>query len=102
MSERQLTASLIHPFILHLYGTFQDTDCLYMLLEIVMGGELFRLLHGDGSVENKLSTQDTAFYAACVVSVYDYIHVENIVYRDLKPENILISTDGYLKIVDWG
>ncbi|GMH95150.1 hypothetical protein TL16_g13088 [Triparma laevis f. inornata] len=102
MSERELTASLKHPFILHLYGTYQDNDCLYMLLEIVMGGELFRLLHGDGSVENKLSSADTAFYAACVLSVYDYIHMMNIVYRDLKPENILIENTGYLKIVDWG
>ena len=29
MSERELTASLKHPFILQLYGTFQDSDCLY-------------------------------------------------------------------------
>mmetsp|Transcript_18729 Transcript_18729/g.38352 ORF Transcript_18729/g.38352 Transcript_18729/m.38352 type:complete len:850 (+) Transcript_18729:18-2567(+) len=102
MSERELTGTLIHPFILHLYGTYQDANCLYMLLEIVMGGELFRLLHGDGSVENRLSSADTAFYAACVLSVYDYIHASQIVYRDLKPENILIASDGYLKIVDWG
>eukprot|EP00520_Triparma_pacifica_P005934 CAMPEP_0118657960 /NCGR_PEP_ID=MMETSP0785-20121206/14303_1 /TAXON_ID=91992 /ORGANISM="Bolidomonas pacifica, Strain CCMP 1866" /LENGTH=850 /DNA_ID=CAMNT_0006550925 /DNA_START=127 /DNA_END=2675 /DNA_ORIENTATION=+ len=102
MNERQLTAQLKHPFILHLYGTFQDSNCLYMLLEIVMGGELFRLLHGDGTSENMLSVEDTAFYTANVVSVYEYIHADDIVYRDLKPENILISTDGYLKIVDWG
>jgi len=70
MNEKELTANLQHPFILHLYGTFQDTDCLYMMLEIVMGGELFRLLHGDGSVENKLSMGDTAFYAGNVASVY--------------------------------
>ena len=38
-------------------------------LEIVMGGELFRLLHGDGSTENLLSPSDTAFYAANVASV---------------------------------
>ncbi|GMI21842.1 hypothetical protein TeGR_g10222 [Tetraparma gracilis] len=102
INEKELTANLQHPFILHLYGTFQDTDCLYMMLEIVMGGELFRLLHGDGSVENKLSSQDTAFYAANVVSVYEYIHAQNVTYRDLKPENILIAADGYLKVVDWG
>ena len=71
----------MHPFILHLYGTYQDENCLYMLLEIVMGGELFRLLHGDGSVENRLSTPDTAFYAANVLSVYEYIHEMQIVYR---------------------
>ena len=102
MNERFLTGKLRHPFILHLYGTFQDVNCLYMLLEIVMGGELFRLLHGDGTSENRLSVVDTAFYTANVVSVYEYIHADDIVYRDLKPENNLISTDGYLKIVGWG
>jgi serine/threonine protein kinase len=102
MNEKELTSNLMHPFILHLYGTFQDRDCLYMMLEIVMGGELFRLLHGDGSVENKLSPDDTAFYAGNVASVYEYIHAQSVTYRDLKPENILIASDGYLKIVDWG
>ena len=94
MNEKELTSSLIHPFILNLFGTFQDRDCLYMMLEIVMGGELFRLLHGDGSVQNLLTSVDTAFYAGCVASVYDYIHPSNIIYRDLKPENILIANNG--------
>ena len=102
VNERKITSEISHPFILHLYGTFQDSNCLYMMLEFVVGGELFRLLHGDGTCHNTLSSQDTAFYAANVVSVYEYIHALDIVYRDLKPENVLISADGYLKIVDWG
>ena len=38
-------AEMDHPFVLKLFGTFQDRDQLYMLLEIVMGGELWSLLY---------------------------------------------------------
>ena len=38
-------AKMNHPFVLKLIGTFQDNNQLYMLLEIVMGGELWSLLY---------------------------------------------------------
>ena len=38
-------AEMDHPFVLKLFGTFQDRDQLYMMLEIVMGGELWSLLY---------------------------------------------------------
>jgi serine/threonine protein kinase len=43
-----------------------------------------------------------AFYAAHIVLTFEYLHSKNIIYRDLKPENILISSDGYLKLTDFG
>ena len=43
-----------------------------------------------------------SFYAAQVTHIFDYMHGMNIVYRDLKPENLLVSTDGYLKLTDFG
>ena len=44
-----------------------------------------------------------AFVHTCVWSRrYEYSHAQSVTYRDLKPENILISSDGYLKVVDWG
>jgi CRP-like cAMP-binding protein len=100
--EKDIVASLTHPNVLRLYGTFQDQDCLYMMLELVNGGELYRLMHGDGSEENVLPFKDARFYVAQVLNVYEYIHARNIIYRDLKPENLLISSCGYLKVIDWG
>lgn len=44
----------------------------------------------------------TKFYSAEVVLAFEHIHSKGIVYRDLKPENILLSTDGNVKITDFG
>ena len=44
MNERDVMLALDHPFILKLAATFKDQNCLYMLLELVQGGELFTFL----------------------------------------------------------
>jgi hypothetical protein len=100
--ERSIMLALQHPSVLRLYGSFQDTDSLYMLLELVNGGELYRLMHGDGSEQNQLKPADALFYASQVATVYAYIHSKDIIYRDLKPENLLLTAEGYLKVIDWG
>lgn len=42
------------------------------------------------------------FYAAHVITIFEYLHEKNIIYRDLKPENILVNSNGYLKLTDFG
>ena len=100
--ERSIMLELQHPSVLRLYGSFQNADSLYMLLELVNGGELYRLMHGDGSEQNQLKPTDALFYASQVATVYAYIHSKDIIYRDLKPENLLLTAEGYLKVIDWG
>lgn len=99
MSEKNIMQMADHPFILRLHKTYQDRDCLYMLLEFVQGGELFSLLHIRGG---KLADKDARFYAACVQDALEYLHDRDIVYRDLKPENLLIDDEGYIRVVDFG
>lgn len=100
MNEKNILMQSTHPFILRLFATYQDKNRLYMLLELVQGGELFTLLHNS---ENKRLPDDHArFYAACVVDALHYLHDLSIVYRDLKPENLMIDTHGYIKVVDFG
>eukprot|EP00967_Tisochrysis_lutea_P005772 scaffold6845_cov41-Tisochrysis_lutea.AAC.3 len=82
------------------FHCFQDERNLYMVLEYIIGGELFTHLRKAG----KFGNDHTRFYAAQVVMALQYLHGQDppIVYRDLKPENLLLDQFGYLKITDFG
>ena len=95
MNEKNLLLEAVHPFVLNLIATFKDDHQLYMLMELVQGGELFSLLHNQGG---KIPTKDAQFYGACVVSALSFLHSKCIVYRDLKPENLLIDRLGFCKV----
>jgi len=97
-NEKDILAEVVHPFIVVLYHHFQDERNLYMLLEYIIGGELFTHLRKAG----KFSNDHTRFYAAQIVMALQYLHVDNVVYRDLKPENLLLDLTGYIKITDFG
>ena len=91
--------SFFHEW-LHLtrFTTFQDDRHLYMLLEYVIGGELFSHLRKAGQFTNDM----TRFYAAEIVLAIEYLHSKDIIYRDLKPENLLLDSAGHVKITDFG
>lgn len=97
-SEKFLLSRLSCPFIIRLYGTFQDQQNLFMLLEYAIGGELFTYLRRAG----RFPLGTTKFYAAEIVCALEYMHNLNIVYRDLKPENLLLDAKGHVKIADFG
>ncbi|KAF9162565.1 hypothetical protein BGX20_001681 [Mortierella sp. AD010] len=97
-SEKQILAQVHFPFIVNLFTTFQDDRNLYMLLEYVIGGELFSHLRKAGRFTNDM----TRFYAAEIVLAIEYLHSRDIIYRDLKPENLLLDSKGHIKITDFG
>ncbi|KAF9769447.1 hypothetical protein IL306_013137, partial [Fusarium sp. DS 682] len=96
--ERRMLADVKHPFLITLWGTFQDPKNLYMVMDFVEGGELFSLLRKSGRFPNPVAK----FYAAEVTLALEYLHSKNIIYRDLKPENLLLDRHGHLKITDFG
>uniref|UniRef100_A0A165XP62 non-specific serine/threonine protein kinase n=1 Tax=Daucus carota subsp. sativus TaxID=79200 RepID=A0A165XP62_DAUCS len=101
--ERIVLDQLDHPGIVRLFFTFQDATSLYMALESCEGGELFDQITRKG----RLSEDETRFYAAEVVDALEYIHKLGLLHRDIKvvrwqPENLLLSSDGHIKIADFG
>ena len=64
--EQKILSSIRHPFIVNLEATFQDKYFLYLVLELVSGGEFFTLLKRAG----KLQLPHCAFYASQIVLVF--------------------------------
>jgi CRP-like cAMP-binding protein len=107
VSEKDVMLAADHPFVLKLYRTFSDRDQIYMLLELVQGGELWSLLYQNAPGLPRCSwggfeVHTAMFYAGCVTAAFEHVHGMGVAYRDLKPENLLIDSEGYLKMVDFG
>ncbi|XP_009368960.1 3-phosphoinositide-dependent protein kinase 1-like [Pyrus x bretschneideri] len=96
--ERIVLDQLDHPGIVRLFFTFQDSFSLYMALESCEGGELFDQITRKG----RLSEDEARFYAAEVVDALEYIHSMGLIHRDIKPENLLLTSEGNIKIADFG
>ncbi|KIW45355.1 cAMP-dependent protein kinase type 2 [Exophiala oligosperma] len=96
--ERKMLSRVKHPFLITLWGTFQDSKNLYMVMDFIEGGELFSLLRKSQRFPNPVAK----FYAAEVTLALEYLHSQNIIYRDLKPENLLLDRHGHIKITDFG
>ncbi|KAI5781144.1 kinase-like domain-containing protein [Geopyxis carbonaria] len=96
--ERKMLQKVKHPFLITLWGTFQDNRNLYMVMDFIEGGELFSLLRKSQRFPNPVAK----FYAAEVALALEYLHSHSIIYRDLKPENLLLDRHGHLKITDFG
>jgi protein kinase A len=96
--ERSMLQLVRHPFLVNLWGTFQDSKNLYMVMDFIEGGELFSLLRKSQRFPNAVAK----FYAAEVVLAINYLHGLDIIYRDLKPENLLLDRHGHIKITDFG
>ncbi|GLI75682.1 cAMP-dependent protein kinase catalytic subunit [Penicillium ochrochloron] len=96
--ERRMLNRVRHPFLVTLWGTWQDSRNLYMVMDFVEGGELFSLLRKSQRFPNPVAK----FYAAEVTLALEYLHSHQIIYRDLKPENLLLDRHGHLKITDFG
>ncbi|KAI8072073.1 camp-dependent protein kinase 5 [Thamnidium elegans] len=97
-NEKHILEAVANPFLVNLWGTFQDDANLYMVMDYVPGGELFSVLRKSKRFPDHVAK----FYAAEVTLAIEYLHNKDVVYRDLKPENLLLDTNGHIKITDFG
>mmetsp|Transcript_81961 Transcript_81961/g.265538 ORF Transcript_81961/g.265538 Transcript_81961/m.265538 type:complete len:1106 (+) Transcript_81961:97-3414(+) len=97
--ECYLLAEMDHPFVICMVRTFATQKSVYILMELVTGGQL--LDRGGTNVET-LNRKQAQFCISSLALILEALHERGIVYRDLKPENVMLDAQGYLKLVDFG
>ena len=97
-SEREFLSKLNHPFIVNMHYAFQDKQNLYLVMDILNGGDLRYHI----SRYRKFSEEQTRFFIANIIYSLQYIHSNNVIHRDIKPENLVLDEKGYVRITDFG
>ena len=98
LGEKKILSEIYHPFIVNMIYSFQDSDYLYLVMELISGGNLrYNLTINKTFEENQIK-----FIIGCIMTGLKYIHSKNILHRDIKPENLVFDSRGYLRITDFG
>ena len=96
--EAEVQQALVHPNLVKVLDTGTDGDLRWIVMELVPGSTLAHYI--DRSAPHPLDFLIPA--AQGLASALAYLHAQGVVHRDLKPQNVLVSTDGLLKIADFG
>lgn len=97
-SEAQAAAGLTHPNIVNVFDVGDDEGVYYIVMELIEGITLKNYIAKKG----KLSIKEATSIAIQVSMGLEAAHNHGIVHRDVKPQNIIISTDGKVKVTDFG
>jgi hypothetical protein len=94
--EARATAALSHPNILAVFDIGLTGDVLYVISELLEGGTLRE------AIASPVTPARACAWAVQVAHGLAAAHAKEIVHRDIKPENLFITTDGRVKILDFG
>lgn len=87
-----------HPNIVRLNEVLAGQAKIYIILELVTGGEMFDKI----ALQGKLCENEARKYFQQLIDAIDYCHSKGVYHRDLKPENLLLDSCGNLKVSDFG
>ena len=97
-TEAQSAAGLTHPNIVNVFDVGDDEGIYYIVMELIEGITLKEYI----SKKGQLSVKEATSIAIQVSMGLEEAHKHGIVHRDVKPQNIIISTDGKVKVADFG
>jgi TolB-like protein/predicted Ser/Thr protein kinase len=95
--EARLASVLNHPNIVTVYGVGEEGDIAFIAMELVRGRTLREVFAG-----HALRVGEVLNVAAPLADALAAAHASGIVHRDLKPENVMVTSDGLVKVLDFG
>lgn len=95
--EISILRRLKHDYIVNLWYTFQDEEDFFIVVDLLMGGDLRYHL----SKHVVFSEDDVRTYLIEMASVLDYLRTKCIIHRDIKPDNILLDEKGHAHLTDF-
>ncbi|WP_373430242.1 serine/threonine-protein kinase [Streptomyces sp. V1I1] len=98
LREARATARIDHANVVRVYDVVEESDRLWIVMELVESRSLERLLVEDGPV----SAREAARIGLGVVAALREVHAVGVLHRDIKPGNILLSRSGRVVLTDFG
>ncbi|HEY1083375.1 MAG TPA: protein kinase [Prosthecobacter sp.] len=95
--EAQVLAQMNHPNIVSVYDFGMVGDYLFYVMEFIEGTDLHHLLGA-----KQIAPERALEIIPALCDALSYAHAKGLVHRDLKPANVLISSDGRIKLADFG
>ncbi|UMZ73303.1 Stk1 family PASTA domain-containing Ser/Thr kinase [Natranaerofaba carboxydovora] len=96
--EAKAAASLTHPNVVNIYDVGMEDDHHYIVMEYVYGKTLKQLI----SERAPLKIEEAVNIVIEISEALIHAHNNNIIHRDIKPHNILITSEGRVKVTDFG
>ena len=96
--EARTLAALNHPNVAQIYGLEEADDVRFLVMEYVEGLDLQKRLENDGPLDPDEATALAVQMAAGLEAAHD----QGIVHRDLKPANVMVTSEGQVKVLDFG
>ncbi|GJJ73999.1 serine/threonine kinase 32 [Entomortierella parvispora] len=97
IQERRLLEEVEFSLICNLRYAFQDDENLFMVLDLMLGGDLRFHLERAGPMREDV----VRFYVAEIALALDALHAKRIIHRDLKPDNVLLDEHGHAHLTDF-
>ncbi len=96
--EAKMLAALNHPNIATIYGMEQSSGTSYLVMELVPGDTLADRIERDGAIP----VEESLAIAKQIAEALEAAHEKGIVHRDLKPANVKVTSEGKVKVLDFG
>lgn len=98
LREARACSRINHPNIITVYAAGEEDGHPWMAMELIEGRTVRHIIDDDGSIPWRTAVE----WTIDLLDALNRLHSEGIIHRDLKPENVMVTTDGLVKLMDFG